>query len=218
MRAFAPARVDPLAALLESPLARAGGVALFDGLPPPESCAALAAEAWDAYAGSDRQDLEVGDDGEGRGGTPARALRTAGGGPIQDELYAAPWLHAFLSAECGVPIIPSGNRGSYSYYVEPGDFLDTHLDIDTCDVTLITVLHDDIDPNDAAGALAAYPGAFGGPLSSIRAAPNEGLALVKARPGQSIVILGGLVPHRVLPLGAQGQRVISALCFEATAE
>jgi hypothetical protein len=29
------------------------------------------------------------------------------------------------------------------------------------------------------------------------------------------VILGGLVPHRVLPRGARGQRVISALCFRA---
>ena len=54
------------------------------------------------------------------------------------------------------------------------------------------------------------------PAGDVRAAPGEGMALVKACPGQSIVILGGLVPHRVLPLGAWGQRVISALCFSAT--
>ena len=217
MRPHAPRLVDPLRELLAGPLARAGGVAVFTGLPPPETCAELTDEAWRAYPQSDRQDLEAGDDEEGRGGTPARALRTAGGGPAQDAVYASPWLHAALSEQCGLTVVPSGNRGSYSYYVQPGDHLDTHLDVDTCDVTLITVLYDDIDPTDAAGGLAVYPGAFGAPLSRIRAAPDDGVALVKARPGESILILGGLVPHRVVPLGAQGQRVISALCFEATA-
>ena len=134
---------------------------------------------------------------------------------MQDALYASPWLHAFLSSQCGLPIVPSGNRGSYSYYVQPGDFLDTHLDIDTCDVTLITVLQDETNPRERAGGLAVYPHQLGAPLSRIRAAPEAGMSLVKARPGQSIVILGGLVPHRVEPLGPTGQRTISALCFRA---
>jgi hypothetical protein len=217
LRSQAPRRVDPLLALLAGPLGRAGGVGLFDGLPPPATCAELAAEAWSAYGASDRQELETGDDEDGRGGSPARALRTAAGGATQDALYADPQLHAFLSEQCGVRVVPSGNRGSFSYYAEPGDFLDTHLDVDTCDVTLITVLYDDIDPSSPEGALATYPGAFGVPLSMVRAFPGEGVALVKARPGQSIVILGGLVPHRVVPVGLRGQRVISALCFEAAA-
>jgi hypothetical protein len=215
VRSLAPSAADPLAALLAGPLGRSGGVGVFEGLPPPETCAELGAEAWGAYAESDRQDLQAGDGEEGRGGTPARALRTAAGGPVQDELYASPWLQAVLSEQCGARVVPSGNRGSYSYYVEPGDFLDTHLDIDTCDVTLITVLYDDIDPNDSAGALAVYPGAFAAHLGAIRAAPEEGVAYIKARAGESIVILGGLVPHRVVPLPARGQRVISALCFQA---
>jgi hypothetical protein len=144
-------------------------------------------------------------------------LQTASGASVQDALYASPWLHAFLSAQCGVPVTPSGNRGSYSYYVKAGDFLDTHLDIDTCDVTLITVLHDSTDPGDRAGGLAVYPFQFGVSLARIRAAPDVGVVTIKARPGQSILILGGLVPHRVVPLGPTGQRIISALCFRAAA-
>jgi hypothetical protein len=174
-------------------------------------------EAQAAYAESTRQENTDGDGAEGRGGMPPRALQSAGGGGVQDALYAAPGLHALLSAHCGARIVPSGNRGSYSYYVQPGDFLDTHLDVDTCDVTLITVLHDDTDPRDRAGGLAVYPGMLGAPLSEIRAAPERGMALIKARPGQSILLLGGLLPHRVEPLGAAGQRVISALCFRAAA-
>ena len=206
-----------LAALHEGPLGRAGGVAVLDGVPDPATCRALMHEAQTAYAESTRQDNPDGDGAEGRGGMPPRALQSAGGGAVQDALYAAPGLHALLSTHCGARIVPSGNRGSYSYYVQPGDFLDTHLDVDTCDVTLITVLHDGTDPRDRAGGLAVYPGMLGAPLSEIRAAPERGMALIKARPGQSILLLGGLVPHRVEPLGPAGQRVISALCFRAAA-
>jgi hypothetical protein len=207
---------DPEHALRGGPLGAAGGVAVLDGVPDPRSCAALLAEAYGAYPGSSRQDLRDGDGAQGRGGMPPRALRTAGGGELQDALYASPALHAFLGAHCGARIVPTGNRGSYSYYVEPGDFLGPHLDIDTCDVTLITVLHDDTDPREAAGGLAVYPHQFGAPLHRIRAAPAQGVGLIKARPGQSILLLGGLVPHHVVPLGASGQRIISALCFQAT--
>jgi hypothetical protein len=206
---------DPVQALLACPIGRAGGVAVFEGVPDPGTCNALAYEAHASYPESSRQVLDQGDGADGRGGMPARALHTAGAGAVQDALYASAWIHAFLTAQCGTPIVPSGNRGSYSYYVEPGDHLGLHLDVDSCDVTLITVLHDDTDPSDPAGGLAVYPRALGAPLGEVRAAPEAGMALVKARPGQSIVILGGLVPHRVLPLGATGQRIISALCFRA---
>ncbi len=206
-----------LAALRAGPLGRAGGVTVLDGLPDAATCGALAYEARAAYPESTRQERAEGDGADGRGGMPPRALQSAGGGTAQDALYAAPGLHALLSAHCGAQIVPSGNRGSYSYYVEPGDHLGLHLDVDTCDVTLITVLHDGTDPRDPAGGLAVYPGMLGAPLSAIRAAPERGMALIKAQPGQSILLLGGLVPHRVEPLGPAGQRVISALCFRAAA-
>ena len=203
--------------LLSGPLARAGGVTVFDGLPDPRTCQALCDEAYDAYPEAARQELAADDHADGRGGTPARALSTAGGGPAQDALYGASWLRDHLSRLCGCAIAPSGNRGSYSYYVQPGDFLGLHLDVDTCDVTLITVLQDATDPHDAAGGLVVYPRHLGAPLGLLRAAAHDGGELIKARPGQSIVILGGLVPHRVQPLGDPGQRVISALCFRGGA-
>ena len=210
-----PATDAALARLASGPLARAGGVAVFGGVPDASTCQALAWEALGAYPESSRQVLDRDDGAQGRGGMPSRALQTAGGGAVQDALYGSPALHAFLSAQCGLPIVPSGNRGSYSFYVEPGDFLGLHLDVDTCDVTLITVLQDGTEPNDPGGGLAVYPAALGAPLGHVRAAGDAGMAVVKARPGESVVLLGGLVPHRVLPLGASGQRVIPALCFTA---
>ena len=97
----------------------------------------------------------------------------------------------------------------------PGDYLGLHLDIDSCDVTLITVLRDDTGPDDPAGGLLVHLGAFGETLDQVRRSPGHGTALVKARAGQSIVLLGGLLPHETMPLGDTGQRIISALCFRA---
>jgi hypothetical protein len=145
---------------------------------------------------------------------PPRQLSTAGGGPVQDRLYKSPHLRSFLSQMCGGPIRPSGSRGSYSYYVAPGDHLGLHLDIVTCDVTLISVLADSSSGD--GGALAVRRGNFGVPLSELRRSPPIGEEAIKAPAGSTIVILGGLVPHRVVPLKT-GQRVISALCFEAGA-
>ena len=145
---------------------------------------------------------------------PPRQLSTAGGGPAQDAWYRSPALTAFLGSVCGGPVRPSGSRGSYSYYVAPADHLGLHLDIVTCDITVINVLTDS-SPDDG-GALAVQRGNVGVPLSVLRRAGHAQEEIVKAPAGSTIVILGGLVPHRVLPLRA-GQRVISALCFEAAA-
>ena len=118
----------------------------------------------------------------------------------------------FLGRLCGGPVRPSGSRGSYSYYVSHGDHLDLHLDIVTCDITVISVLAD--SSPDQGGALAVQRGNVGVPLSILRQTPQAADEVVKAAAGSTIVLLGGLVPHRVLPLST-GQRVISALCFEA---
>jgi hypothetical protein len=213
--AAATAGTDATRRLAAGPLGQAGGVAFFEGLPENAVCAQLLHEALEAYGHSSRQIVVTGDNAPGRGGSPPRALNTAGGSPAQDALYESAWLHTFLSRQCGVPVTPTGTRGSYSYYVAPGDYLGLHLDIDTCDVTLITVLRDDTLPGDPAGGLLVHLGAFGGTLDQVRQSAGIGTALVKARPGQSIILLGGLLPHETIPLPDTGQRIISALCFRA---
>jgi hypothetical protein len=213
--ASSPRAVDSLRALCTGPVGTAGGVAVLPQILDPTTFHALASEAHSAYPNSTRQLCDHADETDGRGGTPRRALQTAPGGPVQDALYSSPSLHSLLSNHCGTRISPSGNRGSYSYYVQPNDFLDTHLDIDTCDVTLITVLQDDTDPSNPAGGLAVYPHHFGASLARIRAVPQSGVAVIKAPAGSSVLLLGGLVPHRVEPLPPEGQRIISALCFRA---
>jgi 2OG-Fe(II) oxygenase superfamily len=201
--------------LRSGPLMRAGGVAVYD-TSGNRYLAGLCAEAQANYSSADRQVCDVlsGDAWDWRGGVPPRQLSSAGGGPAQDAYYHSPELSSFLSEMCGGPIRPSGGRGSYSYYAEPGDHLGLHLDIVTCDVTVITVLTDSC-PDDG-GSLAVLRNAVGVPLSLLRRSLGLHEEVVKAPAGSMIVILGGLVPHRVLPITSTGQRVISALCFEAT--
>src|SRR5689334_13755228 len=63
----------------------------------------------------------------------------------------------------------------------------------------------------ASGLVPQYVGAS---LPVVRRSGSRGMT-VKLRPGQSLVMLGGLVPHRVLPVHSGQARVVSALCFVA---
>jgi hypothetical protein len=213
-----PATVPPFSdtTILRSPLVvGSGGFRLYASFPDPAPFSALLSEALSLYPTATSQENWDVDHEELRGGKPRRKLLSTGAGPVQDALYAQTSLHQWLSAECRLTIVPSGNRGSYSYYVRDGDFLDLHRDIETCDVTMITVLHDNSLPIDSAGALVIYPGHIGKPLSAVRERPHEGASVVKVAAGQTIIMFGGVVPHRVLPV-AQGQvRIISVLCFQA---
>lgn len=208
-------RPEASEALEGGPLAQSGGVAVYAGLPDAATSYSMLMEAYYLWPQATRQVVVERDTEEGRGGMPARALTNGPGSVVQDALYAAPWLHTFLSDLCGATIRPTSNRGTYSYYVEAGDYLDTHLEVVRCDVALITVLYDDTNPNDPAGGLAVFSDDVGTPLSRVRPKLDHAPRIVKAPVGSSIVLLGGLVPHRVIPIAPNCRRVISALCFEA---
>ncbi len=214
---YLPALVadESTARLRCGPLALGGGVVLCQTLLPPAVSAGLLREATKRYLDSVRQVSHQPDNSTGRGGLPARALSTAPGGPVQDCLYTSRSLSEYLGQLCGTNVRPTGSRGSYSYYSEAGDFLDTHLDIHQCDVTLITVLYDDTDPSTLGGALVTFPDRIDCSLEEVRALETDSGWILKPRPGESVVLLGGLIPHRVAPLTGIGKRIISALCYEA---
>ena len=193
------------------------GFAVFADLPDAWTLARLLDEAQEAYRQAARQELGEDDAADGRGGTPRRRLLTAGAGAVQDEMYRAPWLAEALSSAAGVRLVPSGGRGSYSYYARPGDHLGLHRDIETCDLATITVLHDNSSPADQGGALLLYPGRTSEPLSAIRRRPQVGAYVVKVMPGQTIAMWGGVVPHAVLPVVSGQVRIVSVLCFQAVA-
>jgi hypothetical protein len=143
-------------------------------------------------------------------------LGSGPGGPALDAWYRSPSLRAAISELCGTGLWPTGNRGSYSYYTRPGDHLDLHVDVERCDVTVIAVLQDSTSPEDPGGELATWQTHIGRPLWEVRSSGAQPTSTVRAPVGSTIVILGGLLPHAVLPLGPTGTRVIAPLCFVAS--
>ena len=192
---------------------QAGGFALFDSIPHPSMWRELRSEAAGGVRRASLSAVEDPDDTEVRGGNPARRFLQTSGGKAQDLFYQSAEVAKLLSALCGVPVVPSGLRGTYSYYVEPNHHLALHRDIETCDVAVITCI---CAPSSCdAGALCVYPSRCRDLLSDIRASQPQGLVRLPLRTGQSVILLGGIVPHLVQPLAVTQPRVVSVLCYRA---
>jgi len=199
-----------------SPLMQRGGFDVFADLLDSRYVEALQAEAIAAYEDSTLTDVKVSIDAEERGGSPARRFASGQGGPLQHAFYAAPWLSEFLRDLAGVAVHPTGDQATFSYYVSPGDFIDVHRDIETCDLAVITCLLDSA-PERTSGSLCVYPDRVKEPVRAIRASRGDTFERVHLAPGQTIVLLGGIVPHRLEPVGEGQQRVVSVMCFGAEA-
>jgi hypothetical protein len=202
-----------------SPLYQRGGFALIDHLLEPSTLAQLQREslALNSQASenlmleTDRSGFEI---DFGRGGSPARKFLSAQGGTVQDRFYHSSTLKTMLETLSQTSIEPTGARGTYSYYARTGDFLALHRDIVQCDLTLISCLFDHTKgaAEGFGGVLRLYPSYNLQPLSSIN--PHSSSRDLRLQVGQSVALLGGIVPHEVLPTSSGQIRIVSVLCFE----
>lgn len=198
--------------LSSPPLLSAGGFAVVERLPgATHAWRALLDEALRQAPHAERQQHDRDAASDGRGGLPARRLFSSPGGERLDALYGDPEFQDLVGRTVGMLVSPSGFQGSYSYYVRPGDHLGLHRDIDACDVAVITCLCD----TGGSGALRLYPRRAAEPLSRIRATSHQGRVDIHLRPGHTIVLMGGYVPHATTPMAANQRRIISALCYRA---
>jgi hypothetical protein len=197
-------------------LARSGGF-LVVSLLDRESLARLAAEAGEARAHAETFRTVQHDGEERRGGAPDRWLESAVGGEELSRLYLSPALAQLLRDVTRLSWAPSGGNGTYSYYRRRGHYLGLHRDVEECDLAVIICVADEYagDPG-TAGTLCVYPQRAHEPLSAIRATPESGVLHIRVRPGEAAVLLGGIVPHRVVPVGSGHERIVAPLCFSAT--
>jgi hypothetical protein len=194
------------------------GVAVFEDVGDSALTSRLLDEARQCYCTA-KPDFYFGRAiGDGRGIHPPRRLFRASGGEVQRELCHADWLLRFMSKECGLRIEPTGDGGTYAYYTNLGDFIGLHLDVDACDVVLITMLRDTSEPFEFAGSLVYYPDLIGRSLAGLPAMGAPGGVAIKLQVGQSAIMLGGVVPHYVAATGFRQERVISVICFRGVPE
>jgi hypothetical protein len=205
------------AALRASPLLRGGGYGVYAGLLDDDYLRRMRAEARGQLRHASETSVAVSDGAEGRGGSPARRFLTAPAGPAQDGFYNAPGMLRFLADVTGLSVRQTGERGTYTYYARPGDHLALHRDVVTCDLAVITCLHDGPATSETGGLLCLYPGRVSEPLSAIRATPSQGAVGLRLEVGHTLVLLGGIVPHAVLPVAERQARVVSVLCYEVEA-
>ncbi len=204
-------KYDPPAEVLESRIFANGGYFVVSGLFDEATLAALLKEAELAREEGNRQTLPESDDTEGRGGSPARSFRSGHGRELHWGLHGSEEMKARLQGLCGVTVTPTGS-GSFSYYEQPGDYLALHRDILQCDLTLITCLMARRGPG-LSGELTVYPALMREPLSAVRAAGRQAGMAIALEPGQSAVLLGGLVPHEVTPTSEGQERIVAINCF-----
>jgi hypothetical protein len=194
--------------LAGSRLARAGGFSVAR-LVDSDGLLRLQQEAAELEASAVVAGVAPTGDGEARGYAD-RWLATAVGGPVLDSLLCAPAVLDFLVELTGLAWQPNGRLGTYSYYRQPGHYIGLHRDVRGCELALITCIR---DTGGAGGDLIVYPGAAGRRLAEVRADPARGARRLRLEPGDSVVLLGGLVPHLVTPLGQGHVRVVAPLCY-----
>lgn len=199
--------------IIRSQLMGRGGYDVLTGVLDEHILTMLLGEAMETLADARETSVPFSDEEEVRGGNPARKFLNSAAGPLQEGFSHAPWMLDLLRELCGPTLRPTGSLGTYSYYVRPGDHLDIHRDIETCDVAVISCLYDTPGAGDG-GMLGLYPNRIHEPLSAIRATPDTGIVKLRLAPAETLVMFGGIVPHVVMPVAQEQSRIVSVLCYQ----
>jgi hypothetical protein len=204
---------NPPHEVLQSRLFAAGGYLVVSGLFDEETLKRMRAEADAARTAAERVLVADSDGTEGRGGFPARAYRSGAGGELHWGLHGCQQMTETLGRITGIEVTPTG-AGTYSYYEQTGDFLAVHRDVLQCDLAVITSLTG-CAMDGSTGELVVYPEFIREPLSMVRAAGRGAGTPIPLDRGQTIILLGGIVPHEVGPAGEGQERIVAINCYRA---
>lgn len=195
--------------LASSPLIRAGGL-LRTRILDSHGLTTLVRDAEQAHPQASEARIETPRSGER--GDPDRWLESAPGGAALEQFACSALVLDTLARATGVAWQPAG-PGTWSYYRREGHHLGIHRDLAVCDLAMITCVADqgDLDP---AGLLRFWPSRTRESLDHIRSNPQHARH-VRIRPGDTVLLLGGIVPHQVLPLGPRQLRIVAPLCYQA---
>jgi len=146
-------------------------------------------------------------------GDPDRWLESAPGGRALESFLHSPGVLDALVRATGLSWQPAG-PGSWTYYRREGHHLGLHRDLAVCDLAVITCVIDEGPQHGNGGLLRVWPTRARASLAEIRRDP-VGAVDIRVRPGETVLLLGGLVAHQVLPLGPNHVRIVAPLCYQA---
>jgi hypothetical protein len=189
-----PGLVDVQRRLAGSDLMRMGG-AVVTSLADQAEAAALRDEALGLWDSAETVHVAEPRDEDRIRGDPDRWLDWATGGPALRRFYRKADVLDLLGRLTGIEWEPSGDQGMYSYYRRPGQYLGLHRDIDTCDLAIITCVHD-VMPADPATS-------------------GRGGVILRLPVSRSLILLGGMIPHTLLPMAPGHVRIVAPLCYMA---
>jgi hypothetical protein len=201
--------------LSSSRLYASGGVVRLSGLLTEPALVALETEATASRPTGVRNVLiDVAPNGsmEERGGCPRRSFTAADGGVVQWTIFTAPAFVAGVEERCGLAVAPTGG-GSYSYYEQPGDFLALHRDVARCDLTVITCVRSSRAAAGPGGALLVYSDLMDALLADVQRAGRAAATVLPMDRGDTVALLGGMVPHEVTEMQFPQERVVSVMCY-----
>ncbi len=198
-------------ALMTSRIWSQGGYAAVSGMIGRGLLDALKAEAEGARPLGQRTIQPISDGTEGRGGSPARALRSSPCGEVHRALHASRQFTDAISEICGIAVSSTG-VGTYHYYKREGDFFALHRDFVGCDIAVITCISERLTEQ-PMGGLLVYPNLFCQALSEVRAAGKSMGLAVPLGVRESAVLLGGVLPHEVTPVAGGQHRVVAVNCY-----
>jgi hypothetical protein len=211
----AESRLDLSTLIAGCRLMQCGGYTVTQSLLTDTQLRALQEDAAACAPHAVRMRLDESRDCEGRGGQPARAYRYAEGTGLQYEILTAPAFLRALTELVGLRLEALG-AGTYSFYDEEGDFLALHRDVEACDAALVTCLGN--EPHRGGGLLRLHPRLADPSFRIIDTSPNASHAAIDLdlTPGESALLLGGIIPHEVTPTVADQRRVVSIACYRIT--
>jgi hypothetical protein len=104
-------------------------------------------------------------------------------------------------------------KGTYLYFRRPGNSFKLHRDGDHCEFVVLTCL---LSRPGRGGDLILYPGRHHESVAAIRRSPRRGAVRIRLKAGESLLMDGRGIAHRVSRLGRGRIRVSAARCFLPT--
>ncbi|WP_203231169.1 hypothetical protein [Nocardioides caldifontis] len=186
---------------------RHGGI-LRTRLVRPADLEALVRDAVESHARATEARVESSADLRG---DPERWLESAPGGDAINRFATSEAVLERLRCATDVPWQPAG-PGSWSYYRRSGHHLGLHQDLAVCDLAVITCVVDEGDSRDS-GVLRLWPSRVRDDLDAIRRDPT-GAVDIRLQAGETLVLLGGIVAHQLMPLAPDHVRIVAPLCYQ----